>query len=358
MRIVSLARRFLYSFLLIYCLAGTLKASDTIPVAFASKLISLGPTESNFAKCLVAIQRQTGIVVKLEGVRPDRLFTQTIGPKPLWAALEELSQKDDLQFRLLNQGESLSIVGGRSAVASSIDGAFRTVPRRIIAERDFATGVTLYKLELLLHWEPRFAVFRIESQPTITSLQDNSGRSLRVRPVAAKSAISGSEFLATIPIQGIERSVSAFNKLEGKFHLTASPKMLSFAFTDLTQPLPIKMAIEGVSVELTRLTKFDDRTELDCNLVYPEGHPNFESFESWTGRNTIELLAPDGKTRHRESTFDISTQGRNVSATYRFELPPKGPNLAALGGWTLLLTTPAPLAEYPVEFRFDHLPLP
>ena len=102
---------------------------------------------------------------------------------------------------------------------------------------------------------------------------------------------------------------------------------------------------------------FDETTktwDVELELVYPPGGPEFESFEEhkWLRDNRLQLVSPDGKPVDPDSE-DVVASGKTVNATYRF----KGANPKAKG-WSLVYVVPGPLVEVTVPFKLENIPLP
>lgn len=307
-----------------------------------------------------AIQQQSGQKLDVRGIDPTKPTGSAQTGVPFWTGLETLASAVGGRVETGNQGREIRLVPLQAhtpPAPSSVDEAFRTVVRSLNARRDFDTGRTHYEIGLDLHWEPRFPVVRIDSEPRIALIQNDRGEKITVTTAGVKSPVSGYQHSATVRVEGISRQAREIAQLNGEFSVTASPRMLTFTFDDLKARPGLSQSIDGVTVELASLQPRDDRWDLQLKLNYPATHPNFESFESWTGRNTVKLISPDRKRVVRESSFDMLESGRTAVATYRF-FSQSADRPSDLRGWILLYDTPAPLREFPVKFAFQKLALP
>jgi hypothetical protein len=231
--------------------------------------------------------------------------------------------------------------------------------RGVTARVDLETGHTTYDLALDLNWEPRFPVFRVDSQPRLTAAKDDLGHALVVASPPVKSQVSGFQHTTSVRLDGLTRKSGRIAVLAGTFTVTASPKMLTFTFDDLAGRLPAARQHEGVTVKLTRFAKEEDRWEAEFDLAYPPGQPEFESFESWASGNVLRLVSPGKGEVFTPDNFDLTENSQRARATYRFRSAGgKGPNLADRKGWRLVYETPAPLVEFPVRFELKDIPLP
>ena len=134
--------------------------------------------------------------------------------------------------------------------------------------------------------------------------------------------------------------------------------MLQFRFNDLTASRPVAAPDqEQVSARILPVRAIGDQWEVGLELQYPP-LPEFETFESWVTENRLQLIGPDGRV-YQPSDSEIPEQGRRVVAYYRF--PARGPQAIPLTDrtkWSAIYTTPAPLVELPLQFRFQEVPLP
>jgi hypothetical protein len=94
-------------------------------------------------------------------------------------------------------------------------------------------------------------------------------------------------------------------------------------------------------------------------LEYPESHPEFESFQQWSGSNEFRLFAPNQEAGVKPSTYSTDERGRRVTTAYSFT----GPNGAAfalpdLKGWRVVYETPCPMAEQTLTFKLKGITLP
>ena len=164
---------------------------------------------------------------------------------------------------------------------------------------------------------------------------------------------SGYTQSATIRLKNVPRTATKIDELAGTFRLTAAPKRLAVEFQDLTGAKPVSQTVDGVTVTLNPMKKFEKRIEFGIELEYPISHPEFESFQQWSGSNTFKLLPPDNRSAYEPSDYGNEERGRKIRADYSFS----GPNgtafsLPDLKGWRVIYETPAPMVEQKFTFRF------
>jgi hypothetical protein len=282
-----------------------------------------------------------------------------INNRPIWEALEAVASRWSSGIEVRDRGKSIVLKPGISTV-SSIDGPFRIVAREVTAKRDVATGIAHYDIALDLHWEPQFPVFRVGSTPVVTSARDDAGRALTAPAVNSFTPVPAETYLhsTVLRINGLDRGAKSMASMTGRWTITASPKMLSFVMADLKAALPLKKDQDGVSVTLTKAQLNGSRYDVELQLNYPDTHPEFESFESWTDWNRIRLVDPQRTRQHEPDATQITGNGRRVRVEHRFFSKAAVPVLADAAGWTLTYETPAPLMQYDLQFELKGILLP
>jgi hypothetical protein len=229
------------------------------------------------------------------------------------------------------------------------------VTKQVIGRALLDLGVTFYEVNLEVHWEPRIPVYRIDSIPRITRAIDDRGTVLTVPGGSSNAYPTEALTDMKVRVDGLARASKEIAVLAGEFRVTAAQKLVSFTFEKLAEKLPRTQLEEKVAATLKRVAKVDKFWEIDLELLYPDGHPAFESFEEqkWLRDNKLQLLSPDRKP-HEPGGEELSVGGRRVLATYRF-----ADNLTPLAkGWSLVYEAPSPLVEVKVPFELKNLPLP
>jgi hypothetical protein len=330
-------------------LASVAAAPPTGP-AIPPKTVTLNKPDAPLAEVLGELRKQTGLSVDAPGLS-DNLGPIQFDRTPFWTAVEQLAAKTGTRIALGKQGREIALVKRTGLPApSSVEGPFRVAVKQVQSRTDFEAGKAFTDITLDVHWEPRFPVFRLDSEPTITAVADDRGSQLHPITAKARTPPGGFLYTTTVRVEGVPRDAKKLTRLAGTFTVTASERMLPFAF-ELGGKPPAQEQ-EGVTAALKRFEKVDDRWEAELELTYPPGQPQFESFESWVTENRARLVGPDNALKPTD--FDIPEQGRRVVAVYRFP----GNALTSPKGWTLTYETPAPLVEFPVRFELKDIPLP
>jgi hypothetical protein len=335
--------------------AASLAAGEPVPAG----RITLDGQPRTHEQMAAIIRAATGLAVDF-GIK-DNFGDAVAQNEPFWKFLERMKAEGRVNvFQLKDHGARITIDKGKPAwKPASVDGAFRVVAHEVVARRvqDQAGGI--YEVTLDVHWEPRIPVFRIESTPTLVTAVDDRNVLLGMVTGNSKSPVGDAHmFRTTFQLKGLSRESKSIAKLEGLMTVTAAPKWLTFNYDDFNAKLPVVKESEGVSVSITKLNLVKNRFDVDLKLIYPEGHPQFESFESWADGNTLTLISPDRTKTYAPDSFAVNGSGRKVTAEYHAFSKAAAPVMTDRTGWTLQYKTPAPLVEFSVRFSLADIALP
>ena len=268
-----------------------------------------------------------------------------------------------MRIALSEGGRKLELVPyGASRETAATSGAFRVVAQQVVGRALLDQGVTFHEVHLLVHWEPRLRVYRIDTAPKIAKVTDvpsskitADGGSTQVLPSNATSEMK-------VKLNGLTRTSERITTLAGEFTITAADKMLAFAFEAPGGKLPEAQKRDGVSALLKRVQKKDDTWEIVVEVTYPSGQPGFESFQGewWLRDNRMLMVSPTGKAVVIDD-YEIPTPDRTnpLVVTHRFkEDAAKGFGNPTAKSWQIVYETPSLLAEVKVPFELKDIPLP
>jgi hypothetical protein len=292
--------------------------------------------------------------VDAKTVIPDRFDRQ-----PFWAVLEKLADRTGSRIALDNGTVKLvKRPDGVKSSPSAIDGPFRVVVKKVLARKDFDTGLSEYEVHLEVMWEARFPVYLIDSEPSVKSATAG-GKSRAADAPTGRVLPTGYSHTAVVRLRNIPRGASKIDTLSGSFRVVAAEKVLAVEFTDLTGDKPVSQTADGVKVTMRPIRKLEKRAELGFELEYPPSHPEFESFQLWAGANKLKLIGPDNRTTLVPSDFSTDENGRRVRADYNFSHPNgQAFTLPDLKGWRAVYQTPCPMVEQTVTFTLKDIELP
>lgn len=280
-----------------------------------------------------------------------------IAEAPFWDALDRLAAGAGLRVALRDEGRAVELVPkGNSREVVSITGPFRVVAKQVTGRALLAEGVTVHDVQLDVHWEPRYPVFRIDSYPHITQATDDRGGALTPQAAGSKTQPAGAAHQASVKLGGVTREAKRLGVLKGYFTVVASEKLLAF---DL-KPAPGKAPQQqGVEAAVKAWEKDGDTWVAELELTYPPTLPEFESFEAtaFTAANQVRLVGPGGKA-FAPTGQAVSVAGRRVSATYYFKEDRAAGPTGVGAGWALKLDAAATPVEFRVPFELRDIPLP
>jgi hypothetical protein len=350
------------AFALVVSGAALVPAADPVPFAIPPRVVDLNMPNSTLGKVAAAVSRQTSIPVSFPPAAAGETCDGIYSGKPYWEVLEAMADQTGNRIALQDDGRRVALVPrGKSREVSSIHGAFRTVARQVVGRYLLDDGLTFHEVHLDIHWEPRFPVFRIDSQPAIAKAEDDRGTALVASSASARTQIrAAAVHAAVVRLNGIPREARKIAVLQGQFRVTASEKMLAFKFGDLTAKTPVAApAQEKVEAVLKGFTKDEDTWEVEIELTYPDTIPEFESFETWATGNRLRLISPDGKASFEPASYAVNALGRKVAATYYFkEDAAKGLANPKAKGWSLVYEAPSTPLDLTVPFELKDVPLP
>lgn len=276
-----------------------------------------------------------------------------------WDALDRLAAAADLRVSLRDAGRAVELLPkGNSREVVSTAGAFRVVAKQVTGRSLLAEGLTVYDVQLDLHWERRYHVFRVDSYPHVTRAVDDRGVALQPQSAGAKTQPAGALHSASVKLGGVTREAKRVGVLAGYFTVTASEKLLDFRF-DAAGKKSAPVVKEGVTAVLTGWSKDGDVWAAELDLLYPPTLPEFESFEAaaFTSANEARLVGPGGKSFAPDSRA-VGVVGRRVTATYYFKADGVAGPAAVGAGWAVTLDAASTPVEFRVPFELRDIALP
>jgi hypothetical protein len=340
---------------------GALPAADPFPAATVTSAkapVVLGEAANDIAK-------QTGVPVV---VAPNLLKTALKDFKgykaaPLWEALQSTADASGTRLVLSKGGREIGLVSrGTARESASVSGPFRVVSQQVTGRALLTEGIVVHDVSLLVHWEPRLRVYRIDTGPKVSAVKDVPGTKLTADGGGSQVLPSDCTSELRVRVSGLTRDSDKITQLAGTFGVTAAEKMLSFDFAAPGGKLPAAKKIEGVTAALKRVEKKGATWEVVIEVAYPDGQPTFESFQGewWLRDNRLLLIGPNAKSVALDDYESLSPDNpRPLRVIYRFkEDAAKGIGNPTAPGWSLVYETPAPLREVRVPFELKDIPLP
>src|SRR5262245_7388304 len=268
-------------------------------------LVTLPKQERTLEEVVARLTEQSKYPIALSNGDPKRKVTVGFENTPFWQALESVAAASGT--RVVTDPKQMDAPGKRILLVPAgelpefvaIDGPFRLSVRELRFHHDFQAGRSDYDVVLEVRWEPRYEVFFIDAQPTLTRASDDRNVALKSAGGQASSSLAGYATASTVRLKGLTRESKTIASLEGSFKVTATSAMVPFVFTDLGAGKPVTQEKEGVKVTLAAPKKDGKIWELPLTLTYPPGGPELESYQAgaWLRENTLALIGPDEKPR-------------------------------------------------------------
>jgi hypothetical protein len=348
---------------------GTLTAFVALPAAEPAR--PLAPTEVTLNKASPVLgevaaefNKQSSIPIEL----PRNLYKAkceslpALKNVPFWEALQAAADKSSTRITLTNGGRQVALAPrGKSREVAATSGAFRVVVQQVVGRALLDQGITYHEVHLLVHWEPRLRVYRIDSSPKISQATDVPGSKIEADASSTQALPLDATFEMKVKLSGLTRDSEKIKLLSGVFTVTAADKLLAFAFKS-DGKIPVEQKQDGVSAVLKRVQKKDDTWEVEVEVMYPPNQPAFESFQGewWLRDNRLIVHSPGGKSFVIDDyEVPMPDNPRPLRAIYRFKENPKtGLGNPTQKGWSIVYETPSPLADVKVPFELKDIPLP
>jgi hypothetical protein len=273
-----------------------------------------------------------------------------------WEALETTAEQSKTRISLRDGGRTVLLEPWvKNREISAVVGPFRIIPRAVTGKLLLEEESRFHEVQLDVHWEPRMPVYRIDTNPKITTATDDRGVQLTPATGSGLDYPTTSLTDMTVKLSGLTRESKTIGTLAGEFKAVAAEKMLAVRFAKLTDKFPITLTEDDVKVTLQSFENSGNTWDAELTLEYPKNHPFFDSFEAqkWLRDNRLRLIDSKG-TPMDPASEDVNASGRTVNATYRFKVA--GNPMAK--GWSLVCETPGPLTEVRVPFTLKNIPIP
>jgi hypothetical protein len=341
---------------------SALPAAEPAP-ALAPTQITWGNPDATLGEVAKRLADKSGVPVEVPAnLRNTKCDLPPLKAVPFWQALQAAADRSGTRIALASGGSKVELVPrGASREVAAVSGPFRVVAQQVTGRALLTEGVTYHEVRLLVHWEPRVRVYRIDSAPKVTTATDAAGSKVTADAGDTQLHPLDSTSEMKVRLSGLTHASGRVTELAGSFTVTAAEKMLAFAF-DSSGKLPAEQMQGGVTAALKRVQKKDDVWEVEVEATYPPKQPAFESFQGewWLRDNRLVVRSPGGKS-FVIGDYEVPSpdSARPLRAIYRFkENPAAGLGNPTGKGWSIVYETPAPLVETSVPFTLKDIPLP
>jgi hypothetical protein len=343
---------------------AAIPAAEPALPSLAPRTIKWEKPDGTLGEVAAALTKQSGgVPVAVAEELRKKPCDVRLKDTPFWEALQQAADRTGTRIELPDSGRKVALVPrGASKEVAATSGAFRVVAQQVVARALLDQGVTFHEVHLLVHWEPRLRVYRIDTQPKITKALDATNTPLAAESASAQILPTGAKSEMTVKLTGVKKPSDRFNLLAGEFTVTAAEKILPFTFAAPGGKLPAAETKDGVTAALKRVRKQEDTWEIALEVTYPPKQPIFESFQGewWLRDNRLVLRSPAGKTFPIDDyEIPMPDSPRPLVVIHRFKEDAKiGLGDPTAKGWEIVYETPAPLVEVKVPFELKNIPLP
>ncbi len=310
------------------------------------------------ATAAAAIVQGSGLQIEVDPAVAETTCSATFDQLPLWQALEQLAATQRLRLLPAVDGRRIRLLPrGQGQPISTTSGPFRIAVQSVTARLLPEEGTHVYDLELLVHWEPRYPVYRIDAAPRWRRIVDDQGQQPTAEQPQVRQYPSAAAATLTSRLRGLRRAATTLAELDGECTATAAERLLSPTFTELFVSQPVTKSEAGITLRWHGLRRNDTlrRWEATVEMTYPPDHPQFDSFEEskWLRDVHAQLVSPQGVTTKSDQD-EVYASGRQVQAVFRWtdDVSPQAK------GWSVVCVIPSPLREYRIPFRLRNVPLP
>jgi hypothetical protein len=322
------------------------------------------PSESVLGGVAAALKDKSGVPITVASNALKTKCDVRFEGVPFWEALQTAADKSGTRIALHEGGRKVELVSrGKSREVAATSGAFRVVAQQVVGRALLDQGVTFHEVHLLVHWEPRLRVYRIDTAPKVSKATDVPGSKITAEGGGAQALPLDATSEMKVRLSGLTRDSDKITALAGVFTVTAADKLLAFTFEAPGGKLPAEQKdATGVTAALKRVQKKDDTWEIAVDVTYPPNQPVFESFQGewWLRDNRLTVRSPDGKAYVIDDyEIPMPDSPLPLRVVHRFkEDAAKGLGNPTEKGWSIVYETPAPLAEVKVPFELKDIPLP
>lgn len=321
----------------------------------------------NLSDALAEIEKQTGNVIEdyratLNQESPDTEVTVDIKDEPFWSAFDQLLDEASLDiYTFVGEAKKLAIIGAAEGALDrngrgTYDGLFRIEPTNIVAERDLRNPeADTLRMNVEVVWEPRVLPILIRQDLEDISITTDNEEEVSVTSTGTiqlpvQSGVASLDM--RLPLGLPSRDAKKIASFKGKFTALIPGGDVEFEFDDLTAK-NVQQRKGGLTVVLDQIRNNNGIQMVYVRMRFDKANESLQSHLDWVESNKIKLLDPDGKPADDPNYEKYLERESEIGYKYIFPLESED-----LKGWKLKYTTPAGIAEVPVEYELKDIELP
>lgn len=312
------------------------------------------------------ILEQTGNEVvdyrgRLNQSSSDTDVTVDFNDVSFWEGLDAVLDEAGLTtYSFVGEPRKLAVVAAGDGAANrtgrgAYGGLFRVEPTTATLERNLrdASG-DIFRVNIEMMWEPRVLPILIRQDLGDIEMTTDNGETLTVTSTGT-SQLPVQPGVASVdvrlPLSLPTRDAKTIKSLKGRFTALVPGGDVKFEFTDLAAR-NVQHRKGGITVVLDQVYRNDGVQQINVLLRLDQAGESLQSHLDWVENNIVQLVDPDGKVADEPGYEKYRERESEVGYSYIFPIDDD------LEGWKLIYTTPAGVAEIPVEYEIKDIPLP
>lgn len=312
------------------------------------------------------IEEQTGnTVVDYRGRRgqsnDNTEVTLDLEDVPFWEALDRILDDAGLTvFTFVGEPRKLAVVAAEGSAAKRLgsaaySGLFRVEPTTLSLERNLRNpGADIFRMNVEMLWEPRVLPIQIRQDLEDIELTTDNGETLSVASTGTiqlpvQPGVASVDI--RLPLSLPSRDAKEIKSLKGRFTALVPGGDVTFEFTNLADR-NVSQRKAGITVVLDQVFRNDGVQQINVILRLDQAGEALQSHLDWVENNVVRLVDPNGNVADEPGYEKYRERDSEVGYSYIFPIEED------LDGWKLIYTTPAGIAEVPVEYEVENIALP
>ena len=203
-------------------------------------------------------------------------------------------------------------------------------------------------------WEPRVLPIQIRQDLEDVELTTDNGETLSVASTGTiqlpvQPGVASVDI--RLPLSLPSRDAKEIKSLKGRFTALVPGGDVTFEFTNLAAR-NVSQRKAGITVVLDQVFRNDGVQQINVILRLDQAGEALQSHLDWVENNVVRLVDPNGNVADEPGYEKYRERDSEVGYSYIFPIEED------LDGWKLIYTTPAGIAEVPVEYEVENIALP
>lgn len=312
------------------------------------------------------IEQQTGNTIvdyrgRMSQPSDNTEITIDLQDAPFWEALDRILDQAGLTvYTFVGEPRKLAVISANAVAkkrlgSAAYSGLFRVEPTTLSLERNLRNpGSDIFRMNVEMLWEPRVLPILIRQDLEDIELVTDNGETLTVASTGTiqlpvQPGVASVDI--RLPLSLPSRKAKEIKSLKGSFTALVPGGDVTFEFTNLAAR-NVAQRKAGITVVLDQVFPNDGVQQINIILRLDQAGEALQSHLDWAENNVVRLVDPNGNVADEPGYEKYRERDAEVGYSYIFPIE------ESLDGWKLIYTTPAGIAEVPVEFEVENIPLP